>query len=201
MTSDGKQVAATDADAWKGRYCPACGARVSLVRAYDKINHFRHQPNSASAGCPLYDPHDGYWTGGYIGSAYDRPIPPWSDNKSVVTYPEKQKRGIVASSTFNPRFPLFLGQRLLMLSIISIVLLVVGSQVIASVQAGIAQIDWGGLVLQCIGGVIVVIAATVAISIIGGLLMAVITFVGTLLGIAFVCGLITSLIFHWPWAF
>lgn len=77
MTSDGRKVSAYEADAFRGMYCPACGGLVTLVRAFDRDVHFRHLPYSASAGCPLYNPHDGYWNGAYIGSRYDRPTPPW----------------------------------------------------------------------------------------------------------------------------
>ncbi|MBZ0278778.1 MAG: competence protein CoiA [Anaerolineae bacterium] len=197
-TSDGKQVAATDTDAKRGRYCPACGGLVSLVSAEDKIKHFRHQPNSASADCPLYNPHDGYWTGPYIGANYDRPIPPWSDNELVVTYPEKRKNETTSPYSFNL---LFLTRKLLKFGIPLIVLSVIGSQAVTALQTGIAQIDWGGLFLQCIGWIIIIIAVVMAISVLGGLIMGAIILAGVLLGFVLACGVVTSIVFHWPWTF
>jgi hypothetical protein len=100
MTSDGKEVSASDASRWRNYYCPACGGRVSLVRPYDKVDHFRHHPSDVAYDCPLYNPN-GSWDGVYIGERYNRSIPPWL--QSEVARSKVQAKAVTFTSKFGVR--------------------------------------------------------------------------------------------------
>lgn len=86
MSSNGEKIDSREINPDRGKYCPACGAPVSLVRSYGKDNFYRHKTNVAANDCPLYNSPES-WNEFYTKKNDDRPIPPKQTQKTPIELP------------------------------------------------------------------------------------------------------------------
>lgn len=110
---------------------------------------------------------------------------------------EKRKRGGYAVLTSATGITFL--QRLAVYGVVAFVVLIVGRQFIIALQGGLAQVDWDAFLLQAGFVLVVGIAAITAIQVVASIFPLII-FTGILLGFVAACGLVTSVLFGWPWS-
>jgi len=80
-----------------------------------------------------------------------------------------------------------------------VALTLAGRELVMALQAGIATVDWGALILQVVVTLVAALAALIAVITVGSFALSLITMAAIVLGILGACGLITSFLFGWPW--
>lgn len=122
----------------------------------------------------------------------------YADAADYVVVDPKPKRGAVYAPAPVSRKPIAL--KLMFYGITGILLILLGREVMTVFQEGIASVDWGALLVQAVIAIVAVIAAYIAMIVVGAVAGSVVVIAAIILGIAGACGLVTSLLFGWPWS-